>query len=273
VGQFTNDARSRGAGSGVAYVAAMLDARALLSDIANGPIAEIEDDIFDLAPSAPPLLHVAHYDRMGWLYDAVCGTAAYGNLVWGAPPHRSRDFAEQVFASRDAGPHVEVGCGSLLFTAPLYDRDRGRPVILVDQSLEMLRMARARLRTRIGRMPSYVALVRGDARGLPFAPAFATTVLSMHVLHVVDDRESFLKTLAALAAPRVSTIAFTSLVTTGSFRDAFLSMLHRAGELSSPVSALALERLARASLPGSISIERAGNMTFVMTFVSAAVGP
>jgi len=243
----------------------MLDARALLLDVAHGTVTEIEDDIFGLAPAPPH----AHYDRMGWVYDAVCGTSLYGNLVWGAPPHRSRDFAEHVFASRNAGAHVEVGCGSLLFTAPLYDRDRGRPVILVDQSLAMLRMARARLRKRIGRVPSYVALVRGDARGLPFAPAFATTVLSMHVLHVVDDRESFLKTLAALAAPRAGTIGLTSLVTTGSFRDAFLSALHRAGELSRPLGASALERLVRTSLPGSVSIERAGNMAFV----SAAAGP
>lgn len=237
----------------------MNDARALLAMLAERPIAELEPDIFDLAPTQGS----AHYDRMGWLYDAACGTALYNRVVWGTTPDRSREFAERVFASRDAGPHVELGCGSLLFSASVYDRDRGRPVILVDQSLAMLRMARARLSARTGRVPEHVALVRGDARRLPLGRGFASTVLSMHVLHVIDDRAAFLETLASLAARSASTIGLTSLVRTGSHRDSLLALLYRAGELSRPLRAAELEMLVRQSLPGSVSIERAGSMAFV----------
>jgi SAM-dependent methyltransferase len=238
----------------------MTDATSLVSTLATGrqPI-ELEADILDLVE--PPA--AAHYDRMGWLYDACCGTTLYNRAVWGTTPMRSRAFAERVFASRAHGPHVELGCGSLLFTSALYDDDRGRSCILVDQSLSMLRMARRRLRKRLGRVPSYVALVRADARSLPLAPGFASTVLSMHVLHVIADRTAFLRTLIALATPRESAIGFSSLVTTGGFRDRFLTALHRAGELSEPLSSDAFDRLAHAELPLPPTIECAGNMRFV----------
>src|SRR4051812_8948588 len=205
----------------------MTDARQLLERIAIEPLSAIDEDIFGSNSAA-----AAHYDRMGWVYDAVCGTRAYDALVWNTTPEVSRDFARGVFGSRAEGPHVELGCGSLLFTADLYAHDRGRPCVLIDPSLAMLRMARQRLRSRTGAVPRHVVLVRGDSTRLPVSLAFAATVLSMHVLHVVADREAFIERLAALARPREATVGLTCLVRTGAWRDALLHALHRAGELA-----------------------------------------
>src|SRR3954463_10267653 len=106
------------------------------------PLSEAERSIFALEGAA---VEPAHYDRMGRLYDIACGTRTYNRLVWGTTPEASRAFASSIFASNARGPHVEVGCGGLLFTSHLYDDDRGRECVLIDPSIAMLRIARARL--------------------------------------------------------------------------------------------------------------------------------
>lgn len=231
---------------------------------------EIDHSIFAVDGASPT---PAHYDHMGKLYDTVCGTTAYNRLVWGTTPDRSRAFATRIFESQGRGTHAEVGCGGLLFTSHLYDEDRGRVCILTDPSVEMLRIARARLRRRHGVVPPYVALLRADGLHLPLPNGFATTVLSMHVLHVVDARLAFLRALDGLAAPASATIGFSSLVRTGHFRDGFLATLHAAGELSTPIDAPELERLACEALTGEVDVEARGSMRFfTVTRTSAPDG-
>jgi SAM-dependent methyltransferase len=221
--------------------------------------AEIDDAIFAVdGKSAAP----THYDRMGSLYDSVCGTSAYNRTVWGTTPDRSRAFATRIFESQSRGPHVEVGCGGLLFTSHLYDEPRDRVCILTDPSVEMLRIARRRLRRRHGRVPPHVALLRADGFHLPLPAGFATTVLSMHVLHVLDDRVEFLRALDRLASRRRATIGFSSLVRMGSFRDGFLAALHAAGELSVPIDPSALAELSRAAFDVELMVEACGSLRF-----------
>ena len=224
------------------------------------PLSEVERSIFALEGAA---VEPAHYARMGRLYDIACGTRAYNRLVWGTTPEASRDFASRIFGSRASGPHVEVGCGGLLFTSHLYEDDCGRECVLIDPSIAMLRMARVRLERRHGKVPGYVTLLRGNGLQSGLPAGFATTVLSMHVLHVLDTRAAFLRALDVLAASRESTIGFSSLVYTGTFRDRFLSMLRRAGELASPITTDELEQLTRDALQGQPTIDQRGAMCFV----------
>ena len=116
-----------------------------------------------------------------------------------------RAFATRIFESRATGPHVEIGCGSLLFSSHLYGHDRGRPVVLIDQSIEMLRRARSRLEKIAGTFPRHVALARADVRTLDFVRPVATTVLSAFVLHVLDDPVPLLRALSRVAHPTGST--------------------------------------------------------------------
>lgn len=222
---------------------------------------EIDDDILDLSPGTP---RPAHYDRIAWAYDYVLGARSYNRLFWKTSPHHNRAFAREVFSARDSGTHIELGCGSLLFTAQLYDDDRGRPAILIDQSLEMLRRARARLRRRTGGVPRHVVLVRGDARDIHVAPGAgpAATVLSMHVLHVVEEGAALLGTLGSLARPTESTIGLTSIVRAGGRGDVFLRMLHAAGELATPRTLGDVERLVAEHVPGRAAVDLEGSMSF-----------
>src|SRR5438270_771880 len=156
----------------------MTDGREALEQLAGRVPREIDREIFDLSPA----IGNAHYDRIARLYDAALGTKTYNRALWSTTPDLYRAFAARVFASRASGPHVELGCGSLLFTSHVYARDSGRPAILIDQSVEMLRRARARLERAEGTFPRHVVLARGDVRTLDVAPGFAATTFANFVL-------------------------------------------------------------------------------------------
>ena len=118
----------------------MTDARAVLATFATGfQPREIDDDILDLTTSPTR----AHYDLTARAYDMFVGLTVWHRALWRTTPAAFRAFAASIYDARSEGPHVELGCGSLLFTADLYDADRGRPVILIDQSIEMLRLTRS----------------------------------------------------------------------------------------------------------------------------------
>jgi SAM-dependent methyltransferase len=237
----------------------MSDAHAAFEELAGRPPRELDTDIFEL--SAP--LGRARYDRIARLYDAALSTNLYSRVMWKSSPARYRAFAASVFNSRSTGLHVEVGCGSLLFTAQLYDEDRGRPVILVDQSIEMLRLARARLVGRTGKVPRHVLLARGDVRLLGVAPGQAATVLSMFVLHVVDEPGPLLLSLDHLARSTESTVGLTSLFLAGGRGDVFLKLLYQAGELSVPRSRATIDALVADAISGRTSMDTDGSMSFI----------
>src|SRR3954462_9666383 len=64
--------------------------------VASLNLREVDDSIFGVDDGSE---RPAHYDRMGKLYDIVCGTAAYNRAVWGTTPDRSRAFATRIFES------------------------------------------------------------------------------------------------------------------------------------------------------------------------------
>ena len=237
----------------------MTDARALVARLATDIAPrEIDEDILDVT-AAPPR---AHYDFTAPAYDVLVGSTLWHKLLWKTTPAAFRKFAEQVYRRRDDGPHAEMGCGSLLFTAHLYGEDLGRDVVLIDQSVRMLRLARRRLRKRWGRVPAHVTLVRGDARDLRLRGGWASTVLAMHVLHVVRERAEFLRTLRALVREPDGIVGLTSLFLAGGRGDVFLRFLAAAGELSPGLRRDELEGLLPATL-GPSRTEAEGSMSFI----------
>jgi len=236
----------------------MTDARAALESLAGRSLSMLEDGVIELTPVAN-----AHYDRIGRAYDPLIRTNAYNRIVWRSSPAAYRAFAERVFESRREGAHVELGCGGLAFTSHLYREDRGRSVILIDQSLTMLRIARRRLADRDGRLPSHVVLARGDARELRVSTGIGSTVLAMLVLHVLDDGAGFLSTLNALADPEHATVGVASIFRGGTRRgDAWLHVFEATRELTGR-SLSEIERMMSAAIPGSLRTETSGSMGFL----------
>jgi ubiquinone/menaquinone biosynthesis C-methylase UbiE len=145
----------------------------------------------------------------------------------------------------------------------LYERDHGRPSVLIDQSIEMLRRARARLETTSGNFPRHVVLARGDVRSLDFLRPVATTVLSAFVLHVLRDPVPLLRTLSRVAQPAASTIGVSSIFKSGGRSGVALAVLHAAGEMGPPRTLSSLEALMRAEVPGVLATEITGSVALL----------
>lgn len=68
------------------------------------------------------------YDELAAGYDRLIGSRLYQRLAWGNDPDDDVRFAREG-ASSASGPLLDVGCGSLLFTADVHGRS-GRPSAL-----------------------------------------------------------------------------------------------------------------------------------------------
>ena len=140
--------------------------------------------------------NIGSYDKTGGIYDVVACNRLYNRLVWGYWPAEYHSFCLDTLESSDDGWVLDAGCGSLAFTARTYVDYAGshaeRPIVLLDQSIMLLRMAKARLIKIAGRMPENMVLLHGDALRLPFLPRCFSTIISMNLLHVFDDARELL---------------------------------------------------------------------------------
>ena len=200
----------------------------------------------------------APYDKKAAVYDTIVGRAVYHRLFWGTSPQSFALFGRAALEAAGDGPFAEVGCGSLLFTAPMY-RDRPvRSIALVDRSIGMLSRGRKRLGS------PRIATVQADGAALPLRQGTFSAILSLNLLHVPCDRAAIVAECARCLQPGRGRLFVTSLVRSGRWSDAWLSVLYRAGELASPVTREQLcEMVAgRWAVIESVSLE--GNMCFLV---------
>lgn len=218
----------------------------------------IEEDIYSTVDGWD---HTYQYDRKAVLYDWVVGTRLYNRLMWGSCPDTYTSFAWQAVSTGLKGPMLDAGCGSLLFTETAYGKSQ-RPIIACDESLSMLRRARARLR-RSAAGDRAIVLLQADIRDLPFKSNSFETVLSMNVLHHHDSASSFGAKLVDLLTPG-GCLYLTSLVSSNRFvGDFYLRLLSRSGWLVRPRSTYELKRLMPDELARTISFRTEGNMAYL----------
>ena len=134
--------------------------------------------------------HAAQWDVLRSLHSADSAVeSALRRLLAGAPLGRVLD--------------VGTGTGRM---AELFEPG-AETVVALDNSPEMLRLARARLQHLA---PGRVELVQGDFAALPFADASFDTVLFHQVLHYAQSPEAALAEAARVARPggRVAIVDF-----------------------------------------------------------------
>jgi len=112
-----------------------------------------------------------------------------------------------VLAGHALGELLDVGTGTGRM-AELFEPAADR-VVALDNSPEMLRLARARLQHLA---PGRVELVQGDFAALPFPDASFDTVLFHQVLHYAQSPEAVLAEAARIARPgaRVAIVDFAA---------------------------------------------------------------
>lgn len=201
------------------------------------------------------------YDtRFGLMYDLVACNPIYNRLVWGYSTKILSQLAHDALRSCSQGAVLDLGCGSLAFTAKVYGQYAERPVVLADQSVKMLKMAKARLIRLWGQVPDNLIFLHTDARFLPFRENAFTTVISENLLHCLAETSMLLQQLTDLLA-NDGTIYFTTLVKNYRLADKYLQVLADGGKLIARTAADHQETFRQAGLAGQFATT--GNMLLI----------
>lgn len=131
----------------------------------------------------------ASYDFKAGYYERLVSTRWFNRFFWDTSRQDYQAFAAEAIL-RTSGTVLDIGCGGLAQTAQLY-RATGNDCILLDRSLEMLKIARARLSAGGRRLPANVQLLQGNAFQLPFPDNTFDTVCSFGTIHLFDNKQAF----------------------------------------------------------------------------------
>ncbi len=174
------------------------------------------------------------YDSIGasTVYDMVACNRFYNWLMWG---YSVKDYAilcEDSLASSHEGWVLDLACGSLAFTAEIYANCSNRPVVFLDQSLKLLRKGKFRIEQLKGNLPENMFFLHADALQLPFKANIFHTVISLNLLHCIDDIKTALKEIKRVLIDG-GNFALTTLVQSRRWSNRYLNMLAGSGALIS----------------------------------------
>ena len=190
----------------------------------------VEPNIYSVLPDNE---YGNEYDtQFSFIYELVACNPVYNRLVWGYSVRFFPKVATDALCSSPEGNVLDIGCGSLAFTAKAYSQYTERPVVLADQSLKMLRMAKSRLIKQNGKVPDNLVFLHSDALNLPFRESTFTTIISENLLHCLGDTSIFLRQLRNIISEN-GKIFFTTLVKTNRLADKYLQALADGAKLIS----------------------------------------
>ena len=200
------------------------------------------------------------YDRrFGDIYDWVACNRVYNRLVWGYSVSEFASFTRKALHSSKDGMVLDIGCGSLAFTAREYIRYAERAVVLVDQSTKLLKMAKTRISKKNGHVPDNMVFLQADALHPPFKPHVFNTIISLNLLHVIGNMEGLLMGLKPILVED-GRMYCTTLVKGKRLADRYLKAWENAGELVSRDMDQLRSVFDRLDMP--IEFEVNGNMAF-----------
>jgi SAM-dependent methyltransferase len=204
--------------------------------------------------------NIGSYDRFGSIYDVVACNRLYNRLVWGYWTSGFHSLCLDALRSAKDGWVLDAGCGSLAFTAKTYSQYSERPVVLLDQSIKLLRIAKARLTHLHGSVPPNMVFLHGDALDLPFKPKSFTTIISMNLLHVFQDPKKLLLGLKDVMTDNAKA-SFSTLVKSGRLSDHYLTVLGKGGAVVPRSVEQLLAIFDGAAMP--VDCRVTGNMAFI----------
>lgn len=212
----------------------------------NTSIRFVESNIYSVFPDNK---FDYPYDTLfGSVYDWIACNPIYNRLIWGYSVKMFPKIANEALHSERAGKFLDLGCGSLTFTAQIYVQPSERPVVLVDQSLNMLRKGKSRLIKRNGKVPDHLVFLQADALHLPFQEKAFKTILLQNLLHCLENTSTLLERLKKIISED-GKMYFTTLVKNGRYADRYLQALADRGKLVSRTDRDHKELFAHAGLP------------------------
>ena len=219
----------------------------------------VEADIYSVYP---PGVSPGSYDSIGAsaIYDLVACNGFYNWLMWG---YSVRDYAascEHFLCSFPEGWFLDLACGSLAFTATTYARFSNRPIVFLDQSLKLLRKGKSRLAKLMGSISENMFFLHADALDLPFKEKAFHTIISLNLLHCVDDLKTLLQEIKRTLTENGNS-ALTTLVKGDRWSNLYLELLRRSGALVSrnPEQLLSVFK----EVKMQVALQVKGNLAFI----------
>lgn len=166
------------------------------------------------------------------IYDMVACNRFYNWLMWGYSIKDYATLCEDVLNSSSEGWALDLACGSLAFTAEVYANCSNRPVVFLDQSLKLLRKGKSRLERLKGSISENMFFLHADALQLPFKDNIFNAVISLNLLHCIDDVKTALKEIKRVLTHGGNS-AITTLVQSSRWSNRYLNMLAGSGALIS----------------------------------------
>jgi SAM-dependent methyltransferase len=236
-----------------------MDAEAKLSEIVleDVELELIEPHIYSIYSQVED---VGSYDRFGGIYDVVACNRFYNRIVWGYWISDFHSLCLDSLRSATDGWVLDAGCGSLAFTARTYTAYSERPIVLLDQSIRLVRMAKERLINLHGSVPRNIVFLHGDALELPFKPESFTSIVSMNLLHVLDDIRKLLLGFKNVMTEG-ATVSFSTLIKSGRLSDNYLDMLGKANAVTPRTADQLLAAFDEVAMP--VKYHVTGNMAFI----------
>jgi len=232
-------------------------------------LSEIVSEGLSLNPVEPDIYSVystgsspGSYDSLGasTIYDVVACNRFYNRLMWGYSIDNYANLCKASLASSSEGWVLDLACGSLAFTAEVYATCSNRPVVFLDQSLKLLRKGKSRLGKLKGSIPENMFFLHGDALRLPFKANVFHTIISLNLLHCLDDVKAVLRELKRVLSVN-GTSALTTLTLSDRWSNSYLNMLAGSGAL---ISRSQVELLSAFDALGMhVQLEIKGNLALI----------
>lgn len=230
----------------------------LKSILQNVQPVEVSEGIFSVLDESR---QQSGYDGKVLAYDAVVGNRFYNKIFWGNWPSSYKKFCEHGLKQSPDKPVLDVGCGSLVFTARAYAESDNRSIVLLDRSLGMLKRARERLTKLHGRTPDNVLFIQGDVFDLPFADDTFGSVMSHGLLHMFDRKKDILSELERVKDVNGS-ISVTSLVSNMGVGRKYLALLEKSGQTAKNMTSDSLNTILN-TRPLDYTLCTQGNIAYI----------
>ena len=204
------------------------------------------------------------YDNIGasTIYDVVACNRFYNWLMWGYSIRDYTTLCKDSLASSSERWVLDLACGSLAFTSEIYANCPNRPIVFLDQSLNLLRKGKARLEKLKGNIPENMFFLHADALQLPFKTSAFNTVISFNLLHclTIDNVKKVLKEIKRVLTPD-GNLSMTTLIQSSRWSNRYLNMLAGTGALISRSS----DKLLTAfnDLEMQVTQDIKGNLAFI----------
>jgi ubiquinone/menaquinone biosynthesis C-methylase UbiE len=201
----------------------------------------------------------AKYDTRAKYYEKLVSSEFYNKFIWGTKPKDYTGFATLAYNSAH-GKILDIGCGGLIQTHEIYSRNN-HEMILLDNSIEMLKIGKSRLLEESVKFPGKITLLHADAFTLPFEVEQFNSVFSFGMLHMFDDKVGFINEGLRVLA-KGGEFYFSCLTTDRKRGGRYLRFLHKRKEVGLPVTVADV----LAMIPSTVTkVEHyiKGNMLFI----------